>query len=160
MKYFAYGSNMDKTQMMKRCPSAEVFGIAMLPDHELYFPRKSKRWGCGVASIMQCKGKNVWGVIYDMQNPNDVSILDEKEGFYGKGNPLNCYEKDSCVIFLDGNKNNSIIADTYIAIPMSSGPFFTNSQYLNSLINGAKSHNLPDTYIKKLLQIETNEYKE
>ena len=55
MLYVAYGSNMDWEQMRARCPTARFVGIAELRDHELVFPRKSKKRRCGVASALPTK---------------------------------------------------------------------------------------------------------
>ena len=34
-KYIAYGSNLNREQMAKRCPDAKVIGSGMLKDYEL-----------------------------------------------------------------------------------------------------------------------------
>ena len=36
-KYIAYGSNLNREQMAKRCPDAKVIGSGMLKDYELLF---------------------------------------------------------------------------------------------------------------------------
>lgn len=155
MYYFAYGSNMDPNQMEKRCPLSKSVSIAILPHYELHFPRRSKKRNCGVASIMQCNGKNVWGVIYDIPNKVDFNNLDKKEGFYGEGNPQNCYERKHRVFYLDGDKKNRIMADTYIALLVPNNPFLPSPEYLKTIINGANSHNLPNHYVNELSQILT-----
>lgn len=37
--YFAYGSNLNKEQMDKRCPDAKIIGTAVLRDYELIFKK-------------------------------------------------------------------------------------------------------------------------
>jgi len=43
MYYFAYGSNMNWTQMAQRCPSARFVSVARLKDHRFAITRQSRR---------------------------------------------------------------------------------------------------------------------
>src|SRR5947208_12969770 len=75
MLYFAYGSNMDSTQMKERCPSAKFVCRAKLPSHRLAFTLRSCRRGCGVADILRDEAKDVWGVVYELpENELKISI--------------------------------------------------------------------------------------
>jgi hypothetical protein len=63
MFYFAYGSNMNWTQMRGRCPSARYVAIAVLRNHTLAFTRKSVKRGCGVADAVWSERQEMWGVV-------------------------------------------------------------------------------------------------
>ena len=79
--YFAYGSNMNLSQMARRCPAAIALSPAVLQDFKLAFR------GGGVATILPCKGENVQGVIWRI-TPVCEESLDRYEGvgaqLYGK----------------------------------------------------------------------------
>jgi hypothetical protein len=80
--YFAYGSNMDPTQMQARCPDARFVSLACLNGHVLCFPRRSKTRGCGVSSILAKDGCETWGVIYELSDADladgaNVSLMPE-----------------------------------------------------------------------------------
>ena len=79
MLYFAYGSNLDRSQMRKRCPSAVPHGRAVLPSHALVFGGHSHRWGGAVASVVRAKGRDVQGILYALSE-NDLLMLDRIEG--------------------------------------------------------------------------------
>lgn len=77
--YFAYGSNLDRTQMRQRCPSATIEAVATLPKHRLIFGGFSRAWGSPVASVIRDEETNVPGVLYSM-DLRDLDALDRCEG--------------------------------------------------------------------------------
>lgn len=79
MLIFAFGSNLSRDQMIKRCPGATVVGPAMLDDHRLAFGSHSAGWRGGVATVVRAKGHKVRGVIYHL-NDREVARLDGFEG--------------------------------------------------------------------------------
>ncbi|MHB0914866.1 MAG: gamma-glutamylcyclotransferase family protein [Thermoleophilia bacterium] len=79
--YFAYGSNLDITQMQSRCPGAEPLGIARLDGYRLAFSRFSRTRGCGVADIVIQEGKEVWGLVYRLAESDLSGSLDRHEGY-------------------------------------------------------------------------------
>lgn len=79
---FAYGSNLDKKQMLWRCPSARFVARATLADHALVFAGFSVRWRGAVASLEQRLGGHVFGVVYRLEAP-DLARLDGFEGCPG-----------------------------------------------------------------------------
>jgi len=78
-KYFAFGSNLDRWQMRRRCPRARIVGTATLPNHRLVFGGFSKRWDCAVATIVRDKTACVPGLLYELEGA-DLSTLDRIEG--------------------------------------------------------------------------------
>ena len=79
MLYFAYGSNLLRSQMQARCPGARVHSVVRLEGYELCFPMISfTRSGMGVASIRPNEDAYVEGVIYEM-TADDFRRLDHYE---------------------------------------------------------------------------------
>ena len=78
MKYFAYGSNMDKSQMKRRCSDSKFLGKAMIEGYWLDFTRESSNWDGGVADIVKDPDNFVWGILYDISD-KDLESLDYYE---------------------------------------------------------------------------------
>ena len=72
--YFAYGSNLNRGQMERRCPESKVYCKGVLEGYTLIFRRQ------GVADIVPCMGGEVFGGLYTV-TPQDISNLDRCEGF-------------------------------------------------------------------------------
>ncbi len=70
--YFAYGSNLNRRQFSRRCPTARAIGRVTLPDFQLVFR--------GVADIVDAPGEVVEGMAYRI-TPPDERALDRYEGF-------------------------------------------------------------------------------
>ena len=80
MYYFAYGSNLSKTQMKERCPDSKAMFVATLHNYKLVFVGWSRRWRGGVASIKPFRGEKVLGGIYELSE-RDLRQLDKHEGY-------------------------------------------------------------------------------
>lgn len=136
--YFAYGSNMSGKQMAGRCASARFVGVGVLPEHELGFPRRSRRLGGGAAGIKPSVGKQVEGVVWDMTDADLVTM----DGFEGVA--LNCYWRERVEVVVNGQK---IEVAVYYAVAQTGEPFAPHPDYLNTMIVGAKEHGLSQAYI-------------
>lgn len=146
MLYFAYGSNMDPTQMQARCPDARVVSLACLNGHVLCFPGRSKTRSCGVSSILAKDGCETWGVIYELSDA-DLVALDRSEGYRQDRDPRNnAYNRITISMKLDGE---GIDAETYVA-SRQEGVHLPNVGYLAHIRNGAAHHGLPATYLEYL----------
>ena len=77
--YFAYGSNLSQEQMLARCPSAEVVGVARLPGYRLAFAGFSQAWGGAVATVLRAPAAYVPGILYRVSG-EDLARLDAFEG--------------------------------------------------------------------------------
>jgi AIG2-like family len=151
--YFAYGSNLCVAQMAERCPSGQVVGRAMLPDHALIFPRRSVRRNCGVASITASPGSVVWGAVYRL-TAADIAKLDASEGHVPTRDPgENAYNKHDVAVLRDGIPSGGITVFTYIAISMP-GRHLPSADYRGLMIQGAYQHRLPRSYIAALEALE------
>lgn len=72
LPYFAYGSNLNLSQMQYRCKFAQEQGAATLDDYELIFN--------GVADIRPASGRKVLGGLWRITN-RCLEALDRYEGF-------------------------------------------------------------------------------
>jgi len=66
--YFAYGSNMDRAAMRRRCPGAHAIGPAVLDGHGFFVGVDG--WG----SVKRKRGGSVHGVLWRL-TPRDVAAL-------------------------------------------------------------------------------------
>lgn len=76
--YFAYGSNINLSQMACRCPDAKVVEPVVLEGYELLF--RGNGGGCGVATIAPKEGSRVHGLLWRI-TPRDELALDFYEGY-------------------------------------------------------------------------------
>jgi len=82
MYYFAYGSNLNKKQMLERCPDSKPMFIVTLHNYKLVFVGWSRQWRGGVASIKPFRGERVLGAIYEVSD-RDLRRLDSYEAHPG-----------------------------------------------------------------------------
>ncbi len=80
MLYFAYGSNLNRLQMMQRCPRSQPRFRAVLPGYKLIFTGWSRQWRGATASIKPFQGEKVSGAVYEVPD-EDLPRLDRAEGY-------------------------------------------------------------------------------
>jgi gamma-glutamylcyclotransferase (GGCT)/AIG2-like uncharacterized protein YtfP len=97
MYYFAYGSNLNKEQMMSRCPYAIPVARVKLHGYQLTFNR--------VADIVEEEQAITWGAIYTVF-PEDLKNLDRYEGY------PKLYDKIPVVV--EDDKGHSYQAFAYV----------------------------------------------
>ncbi len=97
MYYFAYGSNLNKEQMMSRCPYAIPVARVKLYGYQLTFNR--------VADIVEEEQAITWGAIYTVF-PEDLKNLDRYEGY------PKLYDKIPVVV--EDDKGHSYQAFAYV----------------------------------------------
>ncbi|KAL5001700.1 hypothetical protein BDV10DRAFT_159590 [Aspergillus recurvatus] len=86
--YFAFGSNMQLSQMASRCPDSKVFAKGVLPGYRWQINER------GVANVVPTpprdgKDSVIQGILFTV-SPKDVRTLDKKEGVASQ-----CYDKIS-----------------------------------------------------------------
>ena len=139
--YFAYGSNLWFEQMKARCPSAELIGLATLEKYRLCFPRRSPRWGGGVAGVEPDRMGKVEGVVYRMSS-RDLLELDGYEGV-----AAGVYRRERVVVHTAEGAQE---AWTYIPDPEDGAPFRPSNSYIGTMIRGALEQGLPGDWIRSL----------
>jgi gamma-glutamylcyclotransferase len=76
---FAYGSNLNREQMLARCPSSRIVVAATLHGAALTFAGFSVRWGGPVATFIGRRKATLPGLLYRV-DPIDLWRLDGYEG--------------------------------------------------------------------------------
>ena len=105
MYYFAYGSNLNRKQMLERCPDSKPRFLATLHNYKLVFVGWSRQWRGGVVSIKSFRGERVLGAIYEISE-RDLRRLDKYEGYPGS------YSRSKVTVFNEDGE--PIEAITYI----------------------------------------------
>lgn len=126
--YFAYGSNLNKGQMARRCPGAEPIAPLSLPGMRLTFRR--------VADIEPCAEGHVAGALW-LLTPKCRSALDRYEGVKTK-----LYFRDYFTVRITGGAlagDHKVL--TYI---MSDRDYVCPppAHYLNGIIEGYEDFGL------------------
>lgn len=146
MLYFAYGSNMERHHMKRRCRSAKFIAAVRLRDYELNFTGISTMWGGGVADLKPVNGGVVEGVLWEMAEV-DLKELDEYEGY-----PKVYLRKNVDVETLDGRKMQA-----FAYFMVRPGTYKAPSRrYMRLLVSGAEEHGLSDEYVMRLEGIKTS----
>jgi gamma-glutamylcyclotransferase (GGCT)/AIG2-like uncharacterized protein YtfP len=144
IKYFAYGSNLDLAQMKIRCPSSELISKGSLSGYRLTFNRYSSGWGGGVADVIQGKGSEVWGLVFELSN-SDLKRLDSYEGCYNDQTSL--YERWKAII----NTSKGQISDVWVYTVVEKQKFVQPTlEYLQIIKDAAVRWNFP-----KITEVET-----
>jgi gamma-glutamylcyclotransferase len=144
--YFAYGSNMNWQQMQRRCPSSRFVCVARLSDYQFGITRHSRLRDCGTANVFPAPGSEVWGIVYDVNDP-DLTILDSFEDGYRR-------EKLSLQPIEDGKP--PLRALVYVADIEHNVPR-PNAEYRRLMLEGAKHWQLPAFYQTLLEAIQVTD---
>ena len=143
MYYFAYGSNMNWEQMQRRCPSARFICIASLKDYRFAIARHSRLRNCGTANIFADSGCEVWGIVYEVSDP-DLIILDTFE---------DGYLREKILVHAEGDGQGPVEVLVYIAEKEDAVPL-PNSEYKRLIVEGARQWKIPEAYCAMLEQIQ------
>jgi hypothetical protein len=131
--YFAYGSNMDRAAMLKRCPRATPVGPARLMGHRFFVCAD------GYGSVARDPRGVVWGLLWDLALA-DIPALDRYEclatGLYGKS--------VQPVLTVKGPRR----AMLYIA--RSTLPGAPKADYMEGVLAAAADAELPEAYRREL----------
>jgi len=133
VKYFSYGSNMDRDQMERRCPEAEFLGPAILPGCSFLINRR------GVATVIPSTGK-VHGVLWEISTRDGRKLArfeGEAHGYYLKS-----------AVWIESSSLGRIEAIIYLATDLHPGK--ARDGYLESILKTATDHHFPADYITSL----------
>jgi len=126
--YFAYGSNMNLSQMNNRCPNGfEKLGNKALSDYVFGFDNS------GYANIKEQKDKFVAGVVYKISK----ECLKSLDGYEGYPNHYN----RKVVSIYDFDTRTTLKPFVYIQSPENFGGI-PNKSYLDIIIAGAEENQL------------------
>jgi cation transport regulator ChaC len=132
--YFAYGSNMDSSQMAARCPTATRHATAELEGWRFLINSR------GVASIEPAPGHRVRGVLWNLEGADELS-LDRCEGVAS-----GIYFKEQVQTRLDGGGEAQALV--YVAADNELGE--PRAGYLERIVRGAIEAGLPEDYASGL----------
>ncbi|GJD49833.1 hypothetical protein OPKNFCMD_2568 [Methylobacterium crusticola] len=130
--YFAYGSNMDRAAMARRCPSSALLGLGRLHRHRPVILRE------GYASVLRDPAATVWGVVWDLALA-DVPALDRYEGVAG-----GLYVKAQQPVAMAGGVRRALI---YLGRGSGGVP---RPGYLEGVVAAARANGLPEAYVRGL----------
>jgi len=147
---FAYGSNMDPSQLNNKKIKMRNPRVAKLEGYQFAFTKKSN-WDSklsqasrinGKANISENNDSMVWGILLDLTE-SEVEKMDYSEGT-GSGH----YFRKPVDVITD---SGIVKAITYVAHDDKLIPNTTPLEwYLNHVLDGAKYHNLPEDYIESI----------
>jgi gamma-glutamylcyclotransferase (GGCT)/AIG2-like uncharacterized protein YtfP len=143
-KYFAYGSNLDLSQMKRRCPSSELLSKGSLPNYRIDFNRYSSGWGGGVADVVTAQGSEVWGLVFELSDA-DLERLDWYEGCYKDRTSL--YERWKAVIHTPEGQMHDVWVYTVVERQEFVEP---TPEYLQIIKNAAVRWDFPEAYRQAL----------
>lgn len=142
--YFAYGSNLLRERLLKRCSGSKLTGPAVLRGHRLCFHKRSAD-GSGKCAFVPSEASDLFGVLWTLP-AEQLSALDLVEGV-GNG-----YDRARiCVEAADGTAAEAL---TYQATSLVLGlkPY---DWYLALVRAGAVQHQLPESLVAMLDAIHT-----
>jgi gamma-glutamylcyclotransferase (GGCT)/AIG2-like uncharacterized protein YtfP len=142
--YFAYGSNMSWPQMQLRCPSSRFVCVARLPNYEFGITRHSRLRACGTANVFPARGKEVWGIVYDVSDADLLTLDGFEDG----------YRRQLISVFPRDDRDRALEALVYLAEIESNVPL-ANSEYKRLILEGARHWDLPPFYLVALETIPT-----
>jgi hypothetical protein len=147
MIYFAHGSNIDRPQMLVRCPHGRFLSPARLRDYRLCFPRWSKIRDSAIAGIEAARGETVWGVAWEIDEA-DLARLDLAEGYKAEREPaLN--QSNRVLVRIDRTDGLSHDAETHIPVPMAE-PGRPSPGYLLVFRRAAKALDFPPEFVAQI----------
>lgn len=155
MHYFAYGSNMDKSDLDDWCKKHNKRIIkfndivsAKLNDYRLTFNHYSNTRGGGAANIMPLKGSYVYGLLIKIDK-KDLEIIRSKEGY-----PQYYGEVDIEVESFDGTIIKNVKSYKVVKKKEKTSYQAPTKDYLKIIIRNAKKYNFPPEYIDFLKSLK------
>ena len=140
MLYFAYGSNMNLSQMKDRCPYAIFLKRGFIKEYKFVYDGSSTRGGA-VGNIIPSENSRVWGATFEITK-ECLLRLDDCEGY------PKAYDRQEIEVWDDIGERCKAIAylrdGRTIAKP--------SKEYEGVILQGAKDCDLPEDYVKEFLK--------
>ncbi len=138
--YFAYGSNLLRSQMSERCPEHRFECLAILADYRFLIGER------GYATIEPSVGDSVHGVVYQLL-PSDEETLDLREGV-----SLGCYRRD----YLTLSGSHGPISNVLVYVDPRVTPGHPRDGYMGKILSGAEQFQLPSQYQQFLASFDSS----
>jgi hypothetical protein len=131
--HFAYGSNMSRALMSRRCPGAEALGPARLDGWRFTIMR------AGYGSIIPAAGKAVHGILWRL-SPRDLSALNAYENL-----ERGLYVRRVLPVLISEKRRAALV---YVAPGRATGR--PQPGYQELIVASARDWKLPDDYVAML----------
>jgi hypothetical protein len=133
--YFAYGANMERAAMRRRCPAAVALGPAVL---------RGWRYGIvgGYGSVMPARGTSVFGVLWRL-TPRDLGALNAFESL-----DSGLYRRAMLTVEIAGRRARALV---YVG--RQRGKRWPMPGYQERLVDAAQQWRLPKGYIAELQRL-------
>ena len=149
--YIAYGSNLNKEQMKRRCPGSKCTGISILEDWKLMF--KGSKTG-SYLTIEKSKGDIVPVGIWSVTN-EDEQKLDMYEGY-----PTFYYKKDLKVNLINTNGKKKESISCFVYIMQEDRPYgMPFDGYIKTCTDGYRDFGFDTKYLIAALENTAEEVK-
>lgn len=148
--YFAYGSNMNLSQIRSRCSRPVAKGIARLSNHRIEFFGRTEKWDSAMETVEEAPGHEVWGVMFALSQL-DWERLDLWQDARMDGAGMYFHFPVS-VVDLDGREHSVRLYKKDILGEVRD----PSREYLDHILRGASEHGLPPNYIEQLKQRRTH----
>jgi gamma-glutamylcyclotransferase (GGCT)/AIG2-like uncharacterized protein YtfP len=133
--YFAYGSNLWREQMGKRCPEHREIGNGLLRGYRWIITAR------GYANVVMSPSEVVHGTVYR------ISAADEEKLDRYEGVPQGAYRKEILRVEVDGRSFDCLV---YIDPVEEEGE--PREEYAERLSKGIADAQLPAAYIERYLR--------
>jgi gamma-glutamylcyclotransferase (GGCT)/AIG2-like uncharacterized protein YtfP len=134
MLHFAYGSNMDRRLMWRRCPDARLLGGAALRDYRFIITKD------GYASVVAARGAVVHGLLWRL-TPRDLAALNAYENV-----DAGLYRAASMTVHAAGVS----VARALVYVGRSGVPGRPRLGYMELVAAAAREAGLPTGYVANL----------
>jgi gamma-glutamylcyclotransferase (GGCT)/AIG2-like uncharacterized protein YtfP len=135
--HFAYGANMDRAGMARRCPSAASVGIAALEGYRFLVTVD------GYANVVPAAGESVHGVLWRLK-PRDLAALNTFESL-----DSGLYRRAMLPVRTGEGRVNALV---YVGRSVRTGR--PRPGYLDVVIAAARDWNLPPDYVAGLERMQ------
>jgi hypothetical protein len=130
--YFAYASNL-KTSLLEERIGSKInhYVSGRLPDYGFRFNRRNSD-GSARGNILQSESEDVFGVIYQIEEKYRSKLLQSEPGY-------------TLVILPVETEQGNLESFTFLS-DSDDENIYPAKEYLQSIIQGAKEHKLPEEY--------------
>ena len=141
--YAAYGSNMDPSQMLQRCPSSPVAGTGWLSGWRLTFGGEHLGWEGALATVVpETEGDSPAGVFVVLY---DIAATDERTLDSWEGADLGLYTKLRLPVH---TLDRDVLAWLYALDAFEGG--VPSARYLGVIADAAEAADAPVEYVREL----------
>ena len=142
MLYFAYGSNMNLSQMKDRCPYARFLKRGFIKKYKFVYDGYSSTRRGAAGNIILSEDSMVWGALFEITE-KCLLKLDEREGY-----PL-VYDRQEFEVLDDNGER--CMAIVYFRVGKTIGK--PSKDYEGVILQGAKDCGLPEDYVNEFLRV-------